>query len=206
MNEMGQLVEWNDERGFGFVHAETGERLFVHIKAITLAARRPLVGDVLVFRRGVGRDGRPAVAAARLEGVASRPTAHEESRERALTARALRLAGAALLLAIVLAGQSLERVPDWLLWTYLVMGIVSALCYFIDKRAARAGRWRIPEAKLHGIDFFGGIIGGLLAQTGLHHKTAKTQFAVGTLLIYMIHVMGLMGQILGVFDLPQIPS
>ncbi|QYO76891.1 cold-shock protein [Devosia salina] len=34
MAETGQLVQWNDERGFGFIEGSDGGRHFVHISAI----------------------------------------------------------------------------------------------------------------------------------------------------------------------------
>ena len=66
MTETGELIEWNDDRGFGFVQPLTGAKLFVHISAFERSVRRPKVGDRLAFRRGPGKDGRPAVIAAQI--------------------------------------------------------------------------------------------------------------------------------------------
>ena len=113
----------------------------------------------------------------------------------------VRLAGAALLTFLLLAGRSLGRVPTWVLGVYLVMGIVSAVVYGLDKRAARNGRWRTPEATLHGLDLLGGIIGGLLMQQVLRHKTAKGDFIAVSMVIVALHIVAMLALIIGFYSL-----
>ncbi|MEO8758658.1 MAG: DUF1294 domain-containing protein [Devosia sp.] len=193
MKEAGELVEWNDERGFGFVRSATGERLFVHISAFDHPMRRPEIGDRLTYIAGPGKDGRPALASAQIAGLrhSQPPPPKGPSPDRiegAQLARALRLLAAALLLgALIVLHQ-----PRFLLWIYVGMGCVSFLAYGLDKLAARAGRWRTAETTLHAIDLAGGIIGGLLAQAGLHHKTAKPAFTVATFGIVLVHLIALL--------------
>ncbi len=186
MKEAGELVEWDDDRGFGFVRSVRGERLFVHISAFAHPVRRPAIGDRVAFARGPGKDGRPAVVAAQIAGLPRRPVHTGPSPERiegAQQARAFRLLG-----AVVLVGMAIVLGPRLVLWIYLGMGAVSFIAYWLDKRAALAGRWRTAEATLHGIDLFGGIVGGLLAQAALHHKTAKPSFAGVTGAIVLAHI------------------
>lgn len=190
MNESGELVEWDDGRGFGFVRTAAGERLFLHISALPRGVSRPMLGDRLRFRRGPGRDGRPAVMAAQLAGMKVRAFDVQISSDRAARARAIRLLGATGLLTLLVMAGSLGRAPAWLAPAYVVMGAVSGVLYFFDKRAARAGGWRISETTLHSADLCFGIIGGLLAQTGLSHKTAKPGFGVATAVVCFVHVMG----------------
>ena len=113
----------------------------------------------------------------------------------------VRLAGAALLTFLLLAGRSLGRVPTWVLGVYLVMGIVSAVVYGLDKRAARHGRWRTPEATLHGLDLLGGIIGGLLMQQVLRHKTAKGDFIAISMVIVALHIVAMLALIISFYSL-----
>jgi len=197
MTETGELVDWRDERGFGFVETADHERLFVHISAFERPLRRPLPGDRLAFRRGPGRDGRPTVIAARIAGATARPHRGPATAtvEAAQLVRARRIALAAVLLAALMLARSLGQGPDWLVATYVLMGGASFACYAFDKRAALAGRWRVAEATLHLVDFAGGIIGGLLAQAMFHHKTAKRGFALWTGTIAMLHLgfLGLVG-------------
>lgn len=75
---------------------------------------------------------------------------------------ALRLAGAALILLAAVVATQLRLAPAWVLAAYLMLGVVSFGIYGFDKRAARRGDQRVPEATLHGIDLIGGIASGLL--------------------------------------------
>lgn len=59
---------------------------------------------------------------------------------------------------------------------YAVMSAVTFLAYGLDKRAARRGARRIPEATLHLLSLLGGWPGALLAQGVFRHKTRKQPF------------------------------
>jgi uncharacterized membrane protein YsdA (DUF1294 family)/cold shock CspA family protein len=202
--EAGELVEWNDDRGFGFIEVAGGERLFVHIKAFGHTARRPVAQDRVSFVRGPGRDSRPVAVYASIAGL--RPVAAlqevSDKVETAQFARALRLAAAAILLLMIVAAQSLGTAPRWLIVVYLVMGLVSAATYWLDKRAAQTGSWRVAEATLHGIDLWGGILGGLMAQVILHHKTAKASFAATTAVVVLLHAALIVAFLFRVIRLP----
>ena len=46
----GKVCQWQDEKGFGFIQPENGsEKLFFHISSIKTAARRPEVGDSVLY-------------------------------------------------------------------------------------------------------------------------------------------------------------
>ena len=190
MNEAGELTDWDDAKGYGFVRSRHGDRLFIHATAFERSLRRPEIGDRLLFKRGPGRDGRPAVIQAQIARATFRPVPRGPSTERveqARSARFLRIALAAGLLLALLFTRNIGRAPDWLLLAYVALGVVSAATYWLDKAAAGAGRWRKSESTLHMLDFAGGIIGGLLAQAALHHKTAKREFAGITFAIAAAH-------------------
>jgi uncharacterized membrane protein YsdA (DUF1294 family)/cold shock CspA family protein len=200
MSETGELVDWNDARGFGFVRAADGARLFVHISAFQSPSRRPLIGDRVRFRRGPGREGRPAVIAAQLLNVVNTPEPDAKV-ERAQTSRALRIALAAMLILMIVLARRGGHAPLWLILPYIAAGVLSAAAYWVDKRAARAGRWRVAETTLHVLDFAGGVVGGLLAQAALRHKTAKPGFSGITLLIASAHIVFLAALTAGLLDL-----
>ncbi|MGI2173775.1 excalibur calcium-binding domain-containing protein [Shewanella ulleungensis] len=70
--ERGTLVRWNDEKGFGFIKPETGndQDVFIHISALKHMARKPKVGDEIVFHRENQPDGKVKAIKASIEGVA----------------------------------------------------------------------------------------------------------------------------------------
>ncbi len=205
--QAGELVQWNDERGFGFIVADDGQRCFVHIKSIGRIATRPRVGDRVSFALTQGRDGRPAARDVQIAGANPVNTAARlrgAPPVRQASGNWLFTAGAALLAMLALAAILLGRAPLWVLVAYLSLGAVSIIVYWFDKRAAESGRWRVSERSLHTIDLIGGIAGGLVAQQLLRHKTSKQSFATVTLLIALLHVAALVLLILDLWDLPAL--
>lgn len=68
----GQLVKWNDERGFGFIKpSESGKEVFLHISAMRTTGRRPKVGDTIFYELVTQADGKPRASGAAIQGVVS---------------------------------------------------------------------------------------------------------------------------------------
>lgn len=66
----GVLKTWKDDRGFGFIQPEHGEKdIFIHISSLKGMARRPVRGDVLYYRVGRDAGGKYKAVDARIEGV-----------------------------------------------------------------------------------------------------------------------------------------
>lgn len=63
----------------------------------------------------------------------------------------------------------------WLAFMSLALFIVMAA----DKRRARTGARRVPEARLFLLALLGGGIGGWLGMYVFHHKTKHVKFVVG---------------------------
>ena len=119
-----------------------------------------------------------------------------------MTGNILRLVGAAIIVVFVVFAVSLGRVPQNLLWIYLLIGAISFFTYWRDKRAAQAGKERIRENVLHLSDLVFGIVGGLIGQVLLRHKTAKPEFGAITGMIAALHIVGLAAIITGVVSYP----
>ena len=63
------------------------------------------------------------------------------------------------------------------LWLYLAaINALTYLLYWLDKRAARRGAWRISEAMLLAAGFAGGTLAAIGAQQIVRHKTKKLRF------------------------------
>lgn len=115
----------------------------------------------------------------------------------------IRLVGAVLVLAFVAYAAQIGRVPQNLLWIYLVLGALSFANYWRDKRAAEAGRDRVSERSLLLLDLVFGIAGGLAAQALLRHKLSKPQYGMLTGVITALHLAALALLILGLVRYPS---
>lgn len=71
---------------------------------------------------------------------------------------------------------------------YSLMSLITFGAYYHDKRAARLGRPRTPEATLHILELFGGWPGALIAQRLIRHKSAKVGYQVVFWQIVAVHV------------------
>ncbi|MDO5059647.1 MAG: DUF1294 domain-containing protein [Neisseria sp.] len=71
--------------------------------------------------------------------------------------------------------QFASGLQTWAAVTALLSILLFAL-YGWDKRAAQAGRERIPEKVLNGLALFGGWPGALLGRPFFRHKTQKQPF------------------------------
>lgn len=211
MRQTGELVDWNDDRGFGFIRAASGEKIFVHISAIapTNGATRPRIGDRLSFDTAPGRDGRPSAARATITGANPAPTTaqrHRGAPPRPLTNRRMtwRFSLALSIAGLVALASALHPALVVLAGVYCVMSLISLVLYYSDKQRAEANQWRISEATLHGVDLVGGIIGGLVAQELFRHKTAKREFIAVTVLIAIVHLVALAALASGQLDLATV--
>ncbi len=76
-----------------------------------------------------------------------------------------------------------------LLWLYLaVVSVISVVLTFYDKAAAKAGRWRVPEATLMTVGLFGGAAAEFLVMKLIRHKTKHKKFMIGLPLEILLHI------------------
>ena len=214
--EKGILEDWHDARGFGFIRRPDGSKLYIHMKSIGKSIDRPKPGDALTYEIGEGAGGRPAAVKARIieqpapvapapaaTAAQARPTPaappQAQEPQRGFRQISVRTAAAATLIVLLGNDIMLERFPAWVGLLYIIGGIASWLFYQADKRAAEKREWRAPERTLHLADLAFGIIGGLLAQHVLRHKTYKPGFVMVTALITALHVLTLGLIMLGVY-------
>ena len=69
-----------------------------------------------------------------------------------------------------------------------VMSIIALIMYKADKSKAVKGKWRIKEATLLSLGFFGGAVGAILGMKLFRHKTKHWYF-------WFVNIIGLAWQI-----------
>jgi uncharacterized membrane protein YsdA (DUF1294 family)/cold shock CspA family protein len=172
MRHKGRLDEWNDARGFGFVTPiGGGDRVFLHIKALSNRQRRPVAGELVVYEVAKGPKGLQAVNA-----TLSGQTAEPKSSASPSGPGGLSLAFAALFLLFVAALVVAGRLPARILGGYALLSAITFFVYAWDKSAAQNEERRTAESTLQLLGLLGGWPGGLLAQKWLRHKSRKQPF------------------------------
>lgn len=204
--QRGELVQWNDVRGFGFILADDDERYFVHISNIGRIATRPRVGDTVTFAAHTDENGRLEARSVSIQGANPKATFAQMRRGTEVQASRSRwrplLAG--LLAALILVAFLFGRLPWYLALPYIPMGLVAFSAYGRDKRLAETGEWRTSEVTLLGLDLCFGILGGLLGQDIFRHKTRKPEYVATTVLISAVHLLWLGGLMLGLFQVSEL--
>ena len=183
----GTLTAWNDDRGFGFLTTDVGDRrVFVHISAFPRGSVRPVLGESVSFEIETASDGRSLARRVTGERMvrAAAPRKAAESPRRRFARRILGgrrpasfdyLAIVAFFLVYVLVSVAWPM-PPWVLGVYLMTSILSFIAYAADKKAATTGGWRISESSLLALGIIGGWPGAIVGQQRFRHKTRKAGF------------------------------
>ena len=66
----GKICQWNDDKGFGFILPDgSSEKLFFHVSSVKTNARRPQVGDIVLFESIRDSQQRLKAKSVEIEGV-----------------------------------------------------------------------------------------------------------------------------------------
>ncbi len=185
MRQQGRLIQWNDDRGFGFVEPDGGgKQVFVHIRSFVDPKRRPVVNERVSYQLGTDAQGRPCGLDVAVGGESLRAASRTMAENKAFVFTGLFLV---VLVGLVIA----NRLPMVVLGVYLTASLLAIGAYFQDKHAAKRDAWRTPEKTLLLIGLFGGWPGALLAQRLFRHKSSKTSFQIlfwGTVIVNCLAV------------------
>ncbi|MBV7314424.1 cold shock domain-containing protein [Shewanella sp. NIFS-20-20] len=77
----GKIVQWKDDKGFGFIQPEDGSQtLFFHVSSVKTKARRPQVGDSVLYEPMHDSQRRLKAKGVTIEGVTTRPNSPLKTR------------------------------------------------------------------------------------------------------------------------------
>ncbi|PSW32298.1 DUF1294 domain-containing protein [Photobacterium phosphoreum] len=170
MNNKGTIVQWNHQKGFGFIQPQRGgDNVFFHISALVDRQSRPRINESVYYELSTDNKGKKSAKSI----IFVKPHSGMDK----YTAPMSKAQGfSVLFLALVAGWVWLARCPYWVLIGYICLSIVTFAVYAHDKRAAQKDRWRTKEASLHLLALAGGWPGALWAQKILRHKSQKQPF------------------------------
>lgn len=177
MRDQGRLVEWFDDKGYGFIQPnETNkERVFLHIKDFARPGPRPIVGcalEYMVLLDGQGRFRAQQVTYLKASQTGQKPKAKPTPPQKHSVMQLAGMAYFVVLAVLVIVGL----LSGLVLLLICLMNAASYWFYAQDKEAAQLGGRRVPEQTLHVLAFLGGWPAAWLAQQKLRHKTQKQPF------------------------------
>lgn len=180
----GILEQWLDGKGYGFIRAENGVRVWCHIRSFVHLSRQPLEGDEVSFMIHNTPRGNVAIDI-EIAGLPLSASAQDSPAD--LWQAGLAIGVYLLMPVMVLSGQ----LPMAVIPTAVVTGAVTTFLYFRDRQIA-AGRaattWRIAERTIHLWELLGGWPAGILCRRLLHHKSRKTGFRLVSLLCMAVNL------------------
>ena len=180
MRDQGRLVEWFDEKGYGFIQPNDTSKdlVFLHIKDFARQGPRPIVGCALEYTVLLDGEGRfraqqvMYLKASQTQKILPKPKNVNEQAQK-LKPMQIACVGYILALAVFTIAGLLSGM------VLLFISIINAMTYWMyaqDKEAALMGKRRVPEQTLHILSFLGGWPTAWLAQEKLRHKTQKQPF------------------------------
>ncbi len=182
MRDQGRLVEWLDDKGYGFIQPndESRGRVFLHIKDFAQKGPRPIVGcalEYVVQLDGQGRYKAKQVTYLKASQTASKST---KSLKKTNSQSTSKLQPMQILCVVYIVALAILSVSGFLnSMVLLFISVINAMTYWFysqDKEAAQLGNRRVPENTLHIFAFLGGWPAAWLAQQRLRHKTQKQPF------------------------------
>ncbi len=181
MRDQGRLVEWFDDKGYGFIQPSDSakDRVFLHIKDFARPGPRPIVGCALEYLVILDERGRCRAQQVSYLKASQTQAANKKAKDNIVKlpkkASAMQMLCIAYILALAALGLA-GLLPGMAVLGISLINTVTYWLYAQDKEAAQLGNRRVPENTLHIASFLGGWPAAWLAQQRLRHKTQKQPF------------------------------
>ncbi len=182
MRDQGRLVEWFDDKGYGFIQPndESKGRVFLHIKDFARQGPRPIVGCALEYVVQLDGQGRyKAIQVTYLKASQTQKKTHSSTIQpnKQSTSKLQPMQIFAIIYILALAILTVSGFLSGMVLLFIsIINVMTYWFYGQDKEAAQNGNRRVPENTLHFLSFLGGWPAAWLAQQRLRHKTQKQPF------------------------------
>ncbi|MFB2538235.1 DUF1294 domain-containing protein [Acinetobacter sp. c3-l95] len=206
----GRLIEWHDDKGYGFVETlgeskdSVKSRVFLHIKNFERQGPRPIVGCVVDYELSIDSQSRPQAVKVRYvkanqvrqsNATKNSPPINNVTSIHGKTWLRPAYIAMAVYWVSVLVLAFYHLLPPFTILSLSLINSYSYWLYHKDKQAAMSGIQRVPEQHLLLCAVLGGWSASLLAQQHFHHKTVKQPFQRHFQLASVAHCLLLMASI-----------
>jgi uncharacterized membrane protein YsdA (DUF1294 family)/cold shock CspA family protein len=169
MRKRGKIVQWNNDKGFGFIAPRSGgKQLFFHIKHFK-SSNIPSINQAITY--AVTRDMQGRICAI---NVLKEGEILSESRNKISYSFSSIIVF--IFAAFLVFATWSSKLPIGISGYYIIVSLITYIVYAVDKSAAQEERRRISENTLHVLSLIGGWPGALIAQEKLRHKSKKQSF------------------------------
>ena len=179
MRDQGRLVEWLDDKGYGFIQPndESKDRVFLHIKDFAQKGPRPIVGCALEYVVQLDGQGRfKAKQVTYLKANQTSSKAYKKPKPESDSKLQPMQIGCIVFIIALAILTVMGKLSGLVLLFISVINVFTYWFYAQDKEAAQNGQRRVPENTLHIFSVLGGWPAAWLAQQRLRHKTQKQPF------------------------------
>lgn len=83
-------------------------------------------------------------------------------------------------------GEFIKNYPWIVLAILTIMNLIALIAYVSDKKKAKKGKWRTPEATLITLAWLFGSVGALIGMYGFRHKTQHIKFILLVPLAFVV--------------------
>jgi uncharacterized membrane protein YsdA (DUF1294 family)/cold shock CspA family protein len=182
----GRIIDWNDEKGFGFVEYDKNKRAFVHIKAFTNKKIRPVNGNTIFYELDSDTTGRIRAINIDIKQRKNTILLEKDTKDSSRDNFVL-IIPIVFTMYLIFLRHSIPLIIPY----YFILGFITFYFYKIDKEAAERRRWRSSEKSLLILGLIGGWVGAIIAQRILRHKTIKKEFQFNFWVTVIANLAGL---------------